>query len=217
MPSRYLTARRTGRSRRIRWLVIMLAGLIGLIGYYGPWLPHKAAGLVVIGLDLAEYVKFIPEVASGMIALPRELFYLPLVAASIACSLFASRRALPVWSRWLAALAAIPLALALLPPAWSPGLLLQPEFRLQTIAMALCLLLVAGAPLLRELPDRPLLVAIGLLSLAAAIAPVWGFLQVHAAIEALYRQPLPLGWGLWVGAVGFFATALVSIAEALSG
>ena len=83
MASRYLTARRTQRTRRIRWLAITLAGLIGLIGYYGPWVPHKAAGLVVIGLDLAEYVKFIPEVASGKITFRREIFYLPLFAASV--------------------------------------------------------------------------------------------------------------------------------------
>jgi hypothetical protein len=217
MASRYLTARRTQRTRRIRWLAIFLAGLIGLIGYYGPWVPHKAAGLVVIGLDLAEYVKFIPEVASGRIALRREIFYLPLFVASVAASLMASRSVLPTWSRWLIASIAIPLALAMLPPAWNPAILLQPEFRLQTLAIAFCLILVPGAMLLRSVPDRPILVVIGLLSLTAAIAPAWGYVQVHPAIEALYRQPLALGWGFWVGTGGFLAAAFISIAEAIRG
>ncbi len=217
MASRYLTARRTQRTRRIRWLAIFLAGLIGLLGYYGPWVPHKAAGLVVIGLDLAEYVKFIPEFASGKIAFRREIFYLPLFAASVGASLLASRRILPTWSRWLIALLAIPLALAMLPPAWNPAILLQPEFRLQTLAIAFCLMLVPGAMLLRGVPDRPILVIIALLGLAAAIAPAWGYVQVHAAIEALYRQPLALGWGFWVGAGGFLAAAFISIAEAIRG
>ena len=199
MASPYLIARRTLHTRRIRWLAISLAGLIGLIGYYGPWVPHKAAGLVVIGLDFAEYVKFIPEVASGRIALRREIFYLPLFAASVGASLLASRRALPLWSRWLIAGLAIPLALAMLPPAWNPSILLQAEFRLQAGAIAFCLILVPGAVLLRGMPDRPILVVIGLVSLTAAITPAWGYIQVHAAIETLYRQPLALGWGLWGG------------------
>ena len=217
MASRYLTARQTQRTRRIRWLAISLAGLIGLLGYYGPWVPHKAAGLIVIGLDLAEYVKFIPEFASGKIAFRREIFYLPLFAASVGASLLASRRVLPTWTRWLIALLATPLALAMLPPAWSPGILLQPEFRLQTVAIAFCLLLVPSALLLRGVPDRPILVVIALLSLAAAIAPAWGYVQIHAAIEALYRQPLALGWGFWAGAGGFLAAAFIAIAEAIRG
>jgi len=217
MDSRYLTTRRTLRMRRIRWLAIFLAGLIGLIGYYGPWAPHKAAGLVVIGLDLAEYVKFIPEFASGKIAFRREVFYLPLFAASVGASLLASRRVLPTWSRWLIAFLAIPLALAMLPPAWNPAILLLPEFRLQTVAIAFCLMLVPGTMLLRGVPDRPILVVIALLSLTAAIAPAWGYVQVHAAIEALYRQPLALGWGFWAGAGGFLAAAFISIAEAIRG
>ena len=217
MAYRYLTARRTQHTRRIRWLAITLAGLIGLIGYYGPWVPHKAAGLIVIGLDLAEYVKFIAEVASGRIALRREIFYLPLFAASVGASLLASRRVLPFWSRWLVAAIAIPLALAMLPPAWNPGILLQPEFRLQTLAIAFCLMLVPGAMLLRGVPDRPILIVIALLSLTAAIAPAGGYVQVHAAIEALYRQPLALGWGFWVGTGGFLTAALIAIAEAIRG
>ena len=112
---------------------------------------------------------------------------------------------------------AIPLALAMLPPAWNPGILLQTEFWLQTLAIAFCLMLVPGAVLLRSVPDRPILVVIALLSLTAAIAPAWGYVQVHAAIEALYRQPLALGWGFWVGTGGFLAAAFISIAEAIRG
>jgi hypothetical protein len=83
--------------------------------------PHRAAGLIVLGLDLAEYVKFLPQVSGGQIWLAREQFYLPLVAASLSCSLIASRGVLPRPVRWILGLGAIPLALAMLPPAWSPA------------------------------------------------------------------------------------------------
>lgn len=200
----------------MRWIVLIAAIALGLAGYYGPWVPHKAAGLIVLGLDLAEYVKFLPDVIAGRVVLRREIFYLPLLAASIGASLIAGRRAtVPVWGRVLLALASIPCAAALLPPAWSPAVLLRPEFRLQVAGILLCWLLVPGALLTRYLPDRLILATIALLSLAAAIAPAWGFLQIHAGIEALYRQALPLGWGFWAGTAGFMAAALYACAEAL--
>ncbi len=216
MDSRYLQMRRRLRRDRVRWVILIAAAAIGLAGYYGPWVPHKAAGLIVIGLDLAEYVKFLPDVIAGRVVLRREIFYLPLAAASIGASLIASRRAtLPAWGRVLLALASIPCAAAALPPAWSPAVLLLPEFRLQVAGMVLCWLLVPGVLLTRYLPDRLILALIALLSLAAALAPAWGFLQIHAGIEALYRQVLPLGWGFWAGTVGFLAAAVFACAEAL--
>lgn len=45
------------------WLMVGI--LLLLTGYFGPWIDHEVAGLVVTGLDLGEYVKFLPEVRSG--------------------------------------------------------------------------------------------------------------------------------------------------------
>ncbi len=215
MASIYLGEQRRRRWERLRWAVLAALLALGVIGYYGPWVPHKAAGLVIIGLDLAEYVKFLPDVIAGRVVLMRELFYLPLFAASVSAGLLAGRRNLPRWSRVLLALISLPLAAAMLPPAWSPAVLLQPEFRLQVIAILVCWLLVPAALITRYLPNRLVLIIILLLSLAAAIAPAWGFLQVHPGIEALYRRTLPPGWGFLVGTAGFLAAALFSCAEAL--
>jgi hypothetical protein len=192
---------------------LILAGLIGTVGYFGPWVPHRAAGLVILGLDLGEYVKFLPEVAAGQIAIRRELFYLPLVAASLSASLLAGRQGLPRWSRALLALVAIPLALAMLPPAWSPTTLTLPEFRLQVIAIVVCLGMVPAVVLTRYLPNRLVLGLIALLALAAAIWPAWGLRQVLPAIAALYRQPLVPGWGFWAALAGQLAVAVIATAE----
>jgi hypothetical protein len=202
--------------RRIRCLLIALAAAIGLAGYYGPWLAHRAAGLVVLGLDLAEYVKFLPQVASGQIAIRREIFYLPLFAGSVTASLLASRHYLPPWLRWALALSAAPLALAMLPPAWSPGVLLLGEFRVQVFAIVLCLGLIPGIVVTRHLPDWLVLALIALLAILAALGPAWAFLQVRPAIAQVYRRPPPLGWGFYLCLLGFLAEALVAIAEILS-
>jgi hypothetical protein len=203
------TARRT-------WLALIAGGLVGLAGFFGPWVAHRAAGLIVNGLDLGEYVKFIPQVMGGQIALRRETFYLPLVTGSLMASLIASRRALPRWLRIVLALAAIPLALALLPPAWSPVTLRLPEFRLQIIALLFCLLMIPGILLTSHLPDRLVLALIAALAIPAAILPVWGFLQVRPAIAELYRGPLRPGWGFWAELVGFFFVAFWAVGRLLS-
>ncbi|MCB0079731.1 MAG: hypothetical protein KDE47_02315 [Caldilineaceae bacterium] len=56
------------------WLLPLTLLLI-LTGYVGPWVPHRVSGLVVTGLDLAEYVKFLPIIRSGQVSLWREGFY----------------------------------------------------------------------------------------------------------------------------------------------
>jgi hypothetical protein len=151
-----------------RWL-LPVGALLTMTGYFRPWISHKAAGLAILGLDLGELVKFLHPVQQGDIRLWREGFYLPLVAVSVSLSLSAFRRDLadplagssansggdgegsrstygwPVRIGLL--LLAIVAALNLLPPAWTPGLLLQPEYRLQTMALLLCLALVALSPL----------------------------------------------------------------------
>jgi hypothetical protein len=200
-----------GAADRLLWLIVAGA-LLALWGYFGPWAPHKAAGLVILGLDLAELVKFLPAVQAGSVSLWREGFYAPLVATSVALSLVAFRLPLrPPILAWLVrgavVLLAMVAALNLLPPAWSPPLLRTPEFRVQSAVMLLCILLALVSPLLALLPRRLVAGAIVLLSGAAVVIPVAQYLRVRPLIEEVYSQPLPLGWGLCVTAAGLLLVA----------
>ena len=179
-------------------------------------MSHRAIGLNVSGLDLGEYVKFIPQVLSGQIVVRREIFYLPLFAGSLMASLLASRRTLPRWLRVLLGLGAIPLALAMLPPAWSPATLRLPEFRVQTAALLFCLLMAPAVIVTRYLPDRLVLLLMAVLALPTAILPAWGFLQIRPAVVELYRQPLRLGWGFWAELLGFLFIAFWAVAQAIT-
>jgi hypothetical protein len=215
---------------RLLWL-LPLGALITLWGYFGAWVPHKAAGLVIPGLDLAEYVKFLPAYRAGTLGIWREGFYLPLVAASLTLSLVAFR--LPVgqggqagqasqggrgWAvgRWLLRLALVLLAMVaalnLLPPAWSPPLLLTPEFRLQSGVMVLLLGLALLSPLPALLPRALLALAVAGAALAALLLPLLQFLRVRPAIEALYGHGLPLGWGVYATAAGLLLLTATSLA-----
>ena len=84
----YLNALTTWLHRHTRGL-LPLGAFLALAGFFGPWVNHAAAGLVITGLDLPEYVKFLPAMLAGQLTLWREGFYLPLVAVSMALSLHA--------------------------------------------------------------------------------------------------------------------------------
>lgn len=196
----------------------VLALLLALAGYFGPWVAHKAAALVLTGQDMAEFVKFLPQVRAGELRVVRELFYLPLLAGALGLVGLAANRCqrYPWWLRGLLALLAVPVALSMLPPAWTPQLMLTPEFRRQATAIAVCLLLVVLHPLLWRLPPALLEALSALLALAAAVVPIWQFLQVRPAIDAVYNRPVASGWGLWLMPLGFGLFVVLLLLSRLS-
>jgi hypothetical protein len=211
------------RRRQVaRWLM-PLGALAALAGYLGPWVDHPVAGLAILGLDLGEYVKFLPAVRSGAVSLWREGFYLPLLAVSLTCSLIAFRRepGYPWAVRVLLLALAVVAALNLLPPAWTPQRMLTAEFRQQAIWLAVCLAAMIFSPFLALLPRWLAAAVIGGVGLAALLVPPWQFFQVLPGIAALYNHPLAPGWGLWVMALGLIgmitAGVLLALRERVNG
>ena len=56
---------------------------VALAGYFMVWLPQPAAGLSFIGLDIGEWIKFLPQVQSGEAGINRNAFYLPPITLSL--------------------------------------------------------------------------------------------------------------------------------------
>ena len=185
-----------------------------MIGYFGPWVAHPTVGLVINGQDMAEFVKFLPEVRSGQATMVRELFYLPLWATAVSLSLLGSNRrmAYPLWLRTVMWILAPILASAALPPTYTPPMLLTPEFRVQTGIIGLCLLLWAGQWWLRGLPLRWVGGLVAGLSLAAATLPQWQFFAIRPAVAVAYGAPIQVGWGLWLTVLSFGAVTAAGIA-----
>lgn len=198
--------------RSLRWL-LPISALLTLAGYFGAWVDHAVVGLVIAGLDLGEYVKFLPQVRSGEIVLWREGFYLPLFAVSLALSLHAFRAEFAY--HWLARAGLLVVsgvaALNMLPPAWSPPLLVTPEFRLQTAAIAMCLGALLISPMLALLPRLAVGVICAVLAAAALWWPVGGFVRVLESISMVYLHDLAPGWGMYTLVIGLVLLGGVSL------
>lgn len=190
------------------WFLIGVA--LVLIGYWGPWVNHKAAALVLSALDMAEFVKFLPEVRAGTEFMIRELFYLPLLAAALCLALIGGNKHLryPMWARTIMVIIAIMLAIIVLPPyPFILQALSSDEFRWQFLAGVGCLAIIPGCLLYRRLSRAVVAGLLMALSLAGAIPPLWQFLSIRDALDRVYGQPIHIGWGLWLTAVGFLVIA----------
>ena len=202
--------RQTIQSPYLPTAMVLSGWLLAALGYWGAWVWAAPVGLRVPGIDLAEYVKFIAEVRNGQIRLTREVFLFPLVAISLSMSLLAQRSELrlPSVLRWLINLLAIPVALAMLPPAWTPSLLTTPEFIKQTVAMAICIV-AAGLsyPLLRRMPLTVSAIFVAILALASLVLPVSAFLKLRIPLDAIYGHPVDFGSGPILLTIGLLLVA----------
>lgn len=197
-------------------MLIPLAGVMTLAGYFGPWVDHPVAALVITGLDLGEYVKFLPSVRSGEVIVWRAGFYLPLVAVSLGQSLCVWRPHLgyriPVRVAMLAM--ALIAALNLLPPAWTPARMVTPEFYEQSSVLMFCLAAVALSPLLALLPRVVVASMLALLCGLAIWFPVRDFWRILPSIAELYNHALQPGWGMAVATGGLVLLAACALSLA---
>lgn len=182
----------------------LAAVVLAAAGAFWPWVYREAVALQLTAPGLAEFVKFLPEVRRGELAVSRLFFLLPLLAGTVVLPLLAVNRQVgyPRWLQWLLRLAVLPFALSLLSPVWTPAVLVSAEFRLQTLAAILCLGLGLVAPLLKNLPLRWLALAGAGLALLAVGLAFQQFFLARAALEDVYRSPIVPGWGAWLAWAG---------------
>jgi hypothetical protein len=172
------------------WLGLILIGA----GYFGPWVWHKAAGLVLSADDLGEWIKFLPAWRSGQLAVTRELFYLPIWLTAIGLGLQAGRTPSRFWKIVGLALAVI---LVLTPLPKYPELLgayREPEFMATFWATLLALLLTVGLTFFgARIPERVVAGLWILIGVSAALFAPWMFGRAMPDIERLYHYAI--GWG----------------------
>jgi hypothetical protein len=193
--------RRCAYGRRVADFWLRLVGLVlVVVGYFGPWIPHKAVALTVTGFELAEITKTMP--------VTNELFLIPPVAAAILIGLSVHRAAGRLSTRLIGTAFAALLALSALPPY---EYIHDPQYHAQLILAAGGVLLVLLTFLTRRLARRAQGVLVVTLALAGAVPALWQFVLLRPLVVALYNAPLNLGWGLIICAAGFVLLLLSSV------
>ena len=177
--------------RRLLWVGVLLMG----VGYFGPWVAHKAAGLNLSADDLGEWIKFLPAWRSGQLPVIRELFYLPIWLTAIGLGLKAGR----LKSRpWKLAVWALSMLLVLTPLPKYPELLSAyrtPEFAPTFWATAAALLIASGLAFFgARLPNRAEAILWIFIGISAALFAPWMFGRAMPDIDQLYHYSI--GWGV---------------------
>jgi len=170
-----------------------------IVGYFGPWIPHKTAALTVTGYELSEFAKFFPQVQGGTLPIFRALFLTPLLAATVAFSLLVNGTSKRFWLRLVSTVLVGLVVLVALPPY---DYILASEYRLQLTLLVggLAAILLAFLSPLLAWPLRGILIA--LLALVGAAPALWQFALLRPLVVALYGTSIGLGWGLIVCTLG---------------
>ena len=171
------------------------------IAFFMVWLPHEAAGLSFIGLEMGEQAKFLPQVRAGQILPGRSLFYVPPVSLGLMLALLSSTWPNRRWQTWVARGLAVLVSLLAFPALEAIGT--EPaEWLWRVLMIALVFLVVALSGLAARLPAWLLLSLIGFVALAGAILPTWVYLAVRAAFANLLRGEVGIGPGVWLNLGG---------------
>lgn len=186
-----------------------------LLAYLLVWLPQPIVGLSFIGLELGEWVKFIPQVRSGEIAADRNLFYIPPITLSLMMILWTASWPNRRWQTWL--MRALALLVAFLAFPAVEAILDEPadQWLLRIGLIGGVVVVALFIPLLRHLPENKVEMltwsGICLLALVGLALPTWAYLSFMPVISDLIGQNVGIGPGVWLNIGGNLAVVLSAL------
>lgn len=197
---------------RLVAVLILLGVTLILVGYFSPWVPHRAAGLALTGFEIGEWIKFVPEVLSGSSPLRRVDFYWPPVVAAMGLALLAGKSRPWHWRDWSLVVIAAILSLfpfPLLEEINDLNGINANIGRLGLVAMGemTCLVIVTRQGLPARLRGAALLLAAG----AGVILVSGAFSTAEPIIERLYDQAIDPGLGYNLTRCGMVLLAMAGV------
>ena len=191
-----------------RWVQFVVTGSFTaiLVAYFLVWLPQPAAGLTFIGLDLGEWVKFLPQVRAGEVVASRIFFYLPPISLSMMILAWTVTWSDGRWQSWVVRILAVAIAFLAFPSV--EAIIDEPpsEWLLRLILVILVLIFASISPLLKRFSTNVLIrgswLLILLLGLIGAILPTWAYFAVKGPASILLQTDIGLGPGVWLNAAG---------------
>ena len=195
-------------------LDLLALGLTAIfIGYFLVWLPGPGAGLSLIGVEVGEWIKFLG------VGLRRNWFYAPPIVLGLLLALWTAtwpnRRARTWLARGLAvavALLAFPAVAAITSEPRSEWLL-----RLALIGAVVVVAALATLVAARDGPAGWLWAVMVGVAVVGAAGPTWQYLAVRPVVAAALRQPVGIGAGVWLNALGCLLVAAVCLGQLVGG
>lgn len=179
-----------------------------LLAYWLVWMPGPVAGLQLIGLEMGEWVKFLPEVRAGQISAGRDLFYLPPVLLGLLVALITvgwPHR----WQIWFVRLVAIAVGWLAFPSLDAIRFEPHSEWLLRLVLVGMVVLVAVGSYGLKGKIAAALPPLLAVIALAGAILPAWAYLAMRPAIINALARPVGFGPGFWLNGLGFGVAAAV--------
>lgn len=177
-----------------------------LVGYLSVWLPGPSAGLRFIGVEIGEWVKFLPEVQAGNVVPGRDLFYLPPITLALLLILLSAEWSSRRWPTWALRGTAVVVSLLAFPSLGAIQREPSSEWAVRLGMIGVVVVLAVGIGLVgRRLPWRWLMVGV---AVVGALLPTWAYLAIRPGAVALIQLPIGIGWGVWLNLLGHGAVGL---------
>jgi hypothetical protein len=187
-------------SRRV-YPLLWAAFTLTLVGYLMVWLPQPVVGLSLIGLEMGEWVKFLPEVQAG--ALPdRNLFYLPPVLRGLMMAVWTVGWPNGRWQNWIIRGLAVLISLLAFPAVEAIRFEPANQWLLRIGLIGLVGVTAVLSGFMARLPQRTLPALLLIFALLSLFLPTWAYLAVRPVIAELLRTEVGFGPGLLLHIVG---------------
>jgi hypothetical protein len=186
-----------------------------LAGYLMVWLPQPVVGLSLIGLEMGEWVKFLPEVQAGLLP-DRNLFYLPPVLLGLMMALWTAGWPNGRWQSWAVRGVAVLVSLLAFPAVEAVRFEPADQWLLRIGLVGLVGVTAVLSGVMDRLPQRirPLLLLV--LAVVGLVLPSWAYLAVRPVIAELFRTDVGIGPGLLLHIAGnllVVVTGLLSLLQ----
>jgi len=196
-------------------IILYLSFTAILLGYWLVWLPGPVAGLQLIGLEMGEWVKFLPEVRTGQISAGRDLFYMPPILLGLLIALvtvYWPNR----WQTWLVRLVAVAVSWQAFPSLDAIRFEPRSQWLLRLLLIGLVILVALGVTWVKGRIAAALPYLLSLIAIVGVILPSWVYLAMRPAIEQALARPVGIGPGVWLNGVGFAVAAAVFLWQSRS-
>lgn len=174
-----------------------------LISYLLVWLPYPAAGLSLLGVELGEWIKFLPGVRTPQPPASRNWFYLPPITLAWLIVLWSAAWPARRWQTWLARGLALGVSFLAVPALEVIRDEPAAEWRLRLAWIGVLALGMLTAHWWgTRLSSRALTLLAALTAAVGAFMPTWAYFGLRPVVEAALRAPVSVGPGVWLNLLG---------------